>query len=1295
MINKSGTKNLILYKKHKEVELMKKSLKTLIIMVTVFALILGSIATVAAVPYYNLDTGKEYTAEMLRPGSPDREELKALAPDKIGINIFGKVYSYNGLIAKLAEIFGIGGIGGIQDFFGDEENLKEFEVELPDFEVIEISAINTSVANNVKGIKGERTKIEPDNVVVMGTTAELKALAVDAQGNPVSGAPVTFTVTGAETESPREFNADAKFTNGLSTFSVNTNANGVAIAKLRVDIQNRRNNVRDLRDYAFKKGAATEVSYTVSHSGTDVTQDDTVAFATIREGFFKDARYDNYYRFLNDEELFPSVKVEPYYGGIDYAGFETFWVYPFSQEDGANLAANVLYAAANQVSIRDGAKNRLAVEAPYIGLYIKNTQFTARKNTEHGAKTFPLSYSIGPDLQPNQIDIYKVPHEIPNSVNYATLNFSELSLSPGSAVSVYFVPKGGSAPEKAYTANSNAYLDVNGMFIGGGKWVKTFYAKPAAFYHWDDEESMHGTQSLTDTDFGVQIPANFNAGDVYVVLSTPGQIDPATDNGYTLKSIVMNYGASNTPTCDFDEASLHEYMTWKQIELEYTEWYNMPPRMVRDLWDADPCNERWEIEDGWTYKYKVPVYPQVGNAVVCAFDGNNKVQMAWSVPTTNAFDYSGINQNEIIFRYGYNFGQEPGWYRTSSSPGWTPVHGGRIVWPLAMDAAFESVGEIVSQKDGVAIIDSTKTGYTALCGTLSLPCFNEDLLNLLADKYYAFAQWTPAYVTGEIPEPEKKICITEQQYALAGQRVEIEAKLTDVNGNWVESAGVPVYFYVSADEGTRNHDITVFDFTYDVQAGQYERYRVYTDAYGEAKLTISAADVAAAIVQAEAIGYQVHLKTPAGDLNKKCDGLTQINFGRARFEYIPMNNNFEPVATDINQSKVVVGNQQNFGLMSFIDWPGNWTSRVPNLPVPFTVQWNEEGEDALLYTIYDCDCGVAPEHLWVCNVPFDVTVQSGTVGSVTQVEPTTSTDENLKDKNGNRHGITHWTAVSDKTGLQIINIKSSPDYRDWASLKFKSDSGVDVVKAGSGAPAGLNKLNIPVQWMPTIATARITTPYTTYAEQYTSVPVTVCVKDAFGNPLEDIRVTFGLNYQSASFGDAVFEESDNIEYIDQTGANGCITVHVIDGVPGERDQVTVDVFNERTGTLIQVDQDGALRDRGHQVIDWEEALPQTIVDYVAAAAEAYEFEDVPTKIVGVGGNNNNEPYVKGEIGGQVGDFINDLGSAGSEVTYTVNTVEFKARDFYQSNGSYKFTITFEKDGKSVTTDEITVGVVRL
>lgn len=136
---------------------MKKPLKTFVTIATALTLVLGNVVAVSAAPYYDLGTGKVYTAETLRPGNPEREELKDLDPEKVGVAIGEKVYSFKNLENKLAEVFAEGGIEEVQNFFTNPENLEEFEAELPseeELKVVEVSAINnTHVIVNFKEIE--------------------------------------------------------------------------------------------------------------------------------------------------------------------------------------------------------------------------------------------------------------------------------------------------------------------------------------------------------------------------------------------------------------------------------------------------------------------------------------------------------------------------------------------------------------------------------------------------------------------------------------------------------------------------------------------------------------------------------------------------------------------------------------------------------------------------------------------------------------------------------------------------------------------------------------------------------------------------------------------------------------------------------------------------------------------------------------------------------------------------------------------------------------------------------------
>jgi putative cell wall-binding protein len=1090
-------------------------------------------------------------------------------PDAVGAAVFGNpilyvendifgIRPYLGSAVKTNSQFTIfGGIGVVS--YAVENALKTLLTD----PIGEASTIKTSVVNAIPGLEGEETGISPDNVVVLGTTAQVKAKAVDKKGNPVSGADLTFTVTGAKALNDYDYTAYASFANGQTSVTATTNKQGEVTVGLNATVF-----AWDYWDYWYGNGfgkadldtdwcwdqwknyianqwdAATEVSYTVAYNGTAVTKDDTVSFATLEQNqYTADSLWDMMDDDFNSEAWNASVIVEPNTPpslGENYHPSRTMTLYPFSQPDGQALAYGTRYAASENVSTAN-KDNSLRVNAPYIGLSINSSQF--KEDGEFGKPTKKLTYSIG-DLQPNQTDVHTSDElVIPNNVNYATLAFKNLSLSPGSAVSVYFVPTDGNEPKGAYTSNPAAYYKINGITLspgyinGDATWVKTFFAQPAEN---DDPNDYVGATPLVASDFNVQIPTRLSGGKVYVVLQTPGQIEPETDKGYALESITMNYGSISEKAPFYDYAKLNDYLTWKTHELTYTNEQEMSSNEVAALLAADPQNN-WGADPNWKYTYKVPVYPQVGNGVVKAYDGYDEVQMAWSVPS----------------RFGY---APP--FQTNQN--YLNLKNQAAIMPLAIDALDRSVGEIVSQNDGTAVIDSMQTGYTALKGELDLPYVPKDYLNTLASTYYAFAQWTPSPKAPT--EPVNYLEPGDQQYTMVGQRVEIEAQLTDVNGNLVETAGVPITFYVSA---SGDSDVTA---TWDnelpdakVNKNTTKSFPVNTDVNGIATITISAPDVAAAIVQASATGYNVALSDKAGALNGSA-GLTQINFGKVTLRYVPEDTDFGSVTEDISMSKAVVGNTQNFGIKSKVEWPEQDFANVTNLKDPSGLK---------LYR--NLAAAVA-----VKNIPFDVT--SSGVGNVTGVKSITSTNENADQK-----GITHWTAISTKTGKQ--DIKVAPLKTVWTELALEFDDAA-IVNPGVGVPTGVNTLNIPVLWMGARPYAELTTPIYSLEPTNKEVPVTVRVADANGNPKAGVDVTFTLNSDNSVFKDPLDPTKPSTTVV-TTVANGLATAYVVNGVKGDVDHVTISAKNTVDGTTIKF-KDGTKT--ATQVIEWIQAqIPITSV----------------------------------------------------------------------------------------------------
>lgn len=1164
-------------------------------LVLALAMVFSSVIAFAAEGDHYMGGILKYTVNQVRADVNARNHVRAL-PGEFQMEVRDNLYDLVDVNKAYAK---------------DKVNWKDILTgEKPpegDLEVVEISAITT---NDIKGLVGRETGIEVTDVVILGTEAEITAVAKDKNGNPVKNAELLFVINGAETKG-RNFDASAKFATGQNWATAKTNNKGEAKVKINATVEKQYRRLRinsndDLLSFAYDEGAATEVSYIISYNGEAVTKA-AVSFATIDSNLVTAGNFAALRRSAH-----PTVDVYPTpgTGDDDYRYHWTYWLYPFHGEDETWLAATARYASSREVT-NPGDLNSLDVSAPYLGLNILSGQFNNDEESEWGTYTVPLTQQVK-YLEPNFRDIKKI-YSIPNNSNYATLNFTELSLSPGSAVTVYYVINNDYKVTGATTySHCETFGDLNGAWIAPGVWAKTFYARPAM--EWTGEKSMQGTQSLIDENFGVQIPANVGPGTVWVALETPGQIDPETNTGYSLKSLVVNYGGVWEYDVNYDNAPLQDYIEWNQIELNYSNWHEMRPssemgeitrgEFISALVEAElavysgndsgngsgndgPIGYALDhddslpvIDERWQFRYKVPVYPQVGNAVVQALDGNGVVQLMWSVPTRNIFFLEDLpdflqNTNDLV------------------------LEDINDIRPLAADAAFKSVGEIVDQVEGVATIDSTETGYTALRGTLKIDDMDPVFRNSLAKHLYAFAQWTPAVVAEPGPRPDDEVVleIIENLYAMVGQRVEINAKVRDVNGNWVQTAGIPVDLYISA---SNDSDITAWERSYyDVFRYSTEKITLHTDTNGEVTLNISAVEVAAAIVQARAAGYVVELTNVGAPYGLNNDGgLTQINFGELEFSYIPENNEFEPVTTGIDRSKVVVGNQQNFGLISTVEWPGRTAYR----DVPDLNDKNENGEREDVLGVVYIDIPQSPA---VRNIPYIINLGAGSVGTFNYVKENTSTDENPN----RSKGITHWSAISNKAGYQHINIVPSDNHTDWNDLGFVTKEGGPITKAGYGMPSGLNSLLITVQWMPSEAFAEIEGPSTVESIVYKMVPVTVKVTDANGNPLEKVDVKYRLNYQGGISGTSEFENGGTYEVV-KTAGNGIASINVKAGEPGERIQVAVEVYNPRTGTVILIDQEGYLKEIGHKIIIWEEALPYTVtfVDWDGTVLDTQEIK---------------------------------------------------------------------------------------
>ncbi|MHB1957207.1 MAG: Ig-like domain-containing protein, partial [Sulfobacillus sp.] len=149
----------------------------------------------------------------------------------------------------------------------------------------------------------------------------------------------------------------------------------------------------------------------------------------------------------------------------------------------------------------------------------------------------------------------------------ATLNLQHLGLSTGSTLTVQYVPNGSSTA--VYSRTFTGPMDNNG--------------------------------------FGVQIPSE-GPGNIAFSLSAPGETNPATATGLAITSVsVVPTGMPGTELRPVTDGTVW----WQNVPLQYTGLTSLSSSQASTLLGAFYNSQ-------WTYWSQVPVYPEVGDALITA-----------------------------------------------------------------------------------------------------------------------------------------------------------------------------------------------------------------------------------------------------------------------------------------------------------------------------------------------------------------------------------------------------------------------------------------------------------------------------------------------------------------------------------------------------------------------------------------------------------------------------------------------------------------------------------------------------
>ena len=311
------------------------------------------------------------------------------------------------------------------------------------------------------------------------------------------------------------------------------------------------------------------------------------------------------------------------------------------------------------------------------------------------------------------------------------------------------------------------------------------------------------------TAWSMQIPVQ-SEREIYAVISliSEGQVDTNNNGGYTLAEIKGAYSGREIVLPS--TTVLDGRVKW-ETDTSFHRATNDDPTLTLEQAKRYIGNSTY-LQEGYTYRYNVPAFPHVGNAVITVLDKNGNTKAYFTYPIRN-----NSNTN-VLAPYS--------WFR----------YGDAVL--IGSNELNDSVGTVTANGNYVTV-NSTEQGFTPIKATFDLDDFNVDSIDLDS---YSFVQWAP------LPKAEEEI-VSEDFYALQGQDVEITAQLVGKDGGAVTQENNEISFtYAGGDLADSNL----------VHA---DGLNTKTDINGQAKITISAINGTKLLqnLQADSKNYNVRL----------------------------------------------------------------------------------------------------------------------------------------------------------------------------------------------------------------------------------------------------------------------------------------------------------------------------------------------------------------------------------------------------------------------------------------------------
>lgn len=282
------------------------------------------------------------------------------------------------------------------------------------------------------------------------------------------------------------------------------------------------------------------------------------------------------------------------------------------------------------------------------------------------------------------------------------------------------------------------------------------------------------TDSFDENSKVVQVPRQRDH-DVYaqIALISAGQVDEDCNDGYDVAKIVGQW--ASTAKDFYSYVGIADAVTWSKDET-YARDMNKE-LSAEQAAKYLPANSQYATGN-YTYKFSVPAFPHVGNGLIKVKDANGKDAATFLYPTENIFN-GGIYQNENTLQAADATNKA---INASADEENNKVDGNLTKFAVKIPNGDK---EIVG--NGVTV-DSIKSGYTPLKVTLNY----EKLLGIKKEdggltELYTSVQWSPV-------KNQEEVLDIKDFYAVKGQKVKVTAQLYDEHGNKVTQEGKEIKF---------------------------------------------------------------------------------------------------------------------------------------------------------------------------------------------------------------------------------------------------------------------------------------------------------------------------------------------------------------------------------------------------------------------------------------------------------------------------------------------------------------------